>query len=78
MDTVTTQPPTRPAIGTVDYYADLIRRHAKAADETRAVTVGIIEVIAEADHKAPSVRVDHIRNVLAAAKLIRDEMQADR
>lgn len=71
MNTVTTQP----AYGSVEHYADMIRRHANTQDEARAVALAVVEQTA--NHGGDDgERLARVRNVLAAVEQVLAEIQA--
>lgn len=65
----------KPTFGTVEYFADLYRRHAKTRDEVRVVAISSIDVAVEFDNHTDAEKVEHVRNALAAVELLRAEMR---
>lgn len=73
MDTLT----TAPAYGSVEYYADLISRHATTRDAIRIVTLsGIDTAVLSAPDAA--VAIERVRNALAAGEQAIEEMRTAR
>lgn len=70
----------RPTYGSVDYYADLLRDCATNGGYTRldSLTIYFVDDVANAQfHQHDGAdRLGRIRNVLAAAQLVRAEIQA--
>lgn len=76
MDTVTA---TEPAFGSLDFFLGVFRRGGWLDEVGRfdELIVGQIEVIANPKYLTPNaVRVERIRNVLAAAAQVRTERAA--
>ena len=69
---------TEPAYGSVEYYADLLGDCATNGGFTRldSLTIHFVDDVANAAFHERSDRLDRIRNVLAAARLVRDEIEA--
>lgn len=80
MDTVTTQP----EYGSVERFADMIRRQARDHFDVNSCLIGIIDAIADPDTGLglaitdDTGRIVRVRNALAAADLVRAEMVAAR
>jgi hypothetical protein len=72
MSTVT----ARPAYGTIDYYVELIRSNAERYLDS--FTLYLIDDLANHpvhDDGQDGSRLDRIRNILAAAELVRAELR---
>lgn len=76
MHTVTTAEETRPAYGTVEYYASLIR--SNAVHHMNGIALYLIEDLANhpIHDENDAGRLDRIRNILAAVKLVAAEVEA--
>jgi transketolase C-terminal domain/subunit len=68
----------RPAYGSVDRYAQMIRdgRFVRSHTDVYTYVVGLIEVIVEGGDVNDTARIARVRNALAAAELVRGELAA--
>ena len=76
MPTDTTTDAERFAYGSVQDYAATIRDNAADSHDTYVEASAIVGAIADCGHLSETERLARIRNVLAAAKQVREEMRA--
>jgi hypothetical protein len=66
---------TKPEFGSLEYCAGIIRRYATNTDVINPLALGIIEGLLESAEYTDAARLGFIRNALAAANLVRDELR---
>lgn len=74
MDTVTAQPE---AFLSVEYFCEEMRKHAGLWTDLRLLALAYVKVFAKADRLgAEAEALEAIRNILAAADIVRAEFEA--
>jgi hypothetical protein len=73
VNTVTAPAPARPAYGTVERFAEIIREAADDRHQTYVAERSLIDFTIEVGTDA-AAQLDRIRNILAAGELVREEL----
>lgn len=78
MDTVTSPAAARPSHGSVESFAEMIREYnfVRTCGDVYVYATGIVASVAKNPLSTDAQKVEQVRNALAAAELVRDEIRA--